>query len=158
MMTGDAVSWDEEWAALKRKAADGGGMQLASADGGGWRGGSGDGSGDLKSTKSVWSGAGREVQGLRGDIKKALTKLEDEQQGLGAGGCGVQSAAAQQEAYHSWKRYLDAMSGRCSAIQAQLEKAADHLEKNDQAVRSSFDRLSDRYEDTPGVGGRRGQK
>ncbi|WP_405409349.1 hypothetical protein [Streptomyces decoyicus] len=150
------MSWDEEWAALKRKAADGGGMQLASADGGSWRGGSGDGSGNLKSTKSVWSGAGRDVQGLRGDIKKSLTKLADEQQG--AGGSGVQSAAAQQEVYHSWKRYLDALSGRCNAIQAQLEKAADHLEKNDQAVRRSFDGLSDRYEDTPGVGSRRGEK
>ncbi|MEU8996980.1 hypothetical protein AB0952_22910 [Streptomyces caniferus] len=148
------MSWDDEWAALKREAADGRGLQLASAGGGSWQGGSGDGSGDVKSKRSVWTTAGREVQSLRGDIAKALTKLEDEQQGLGAGASGVQSAAAQQDVYRSWKRYLEALSGRCGAIQAQMEKAGGALYGNDAAVKGSFSKLSQKYEDTPAVGGR----
>ncbi|MFG2098171.1 hypothetical protein [Streptomyces sp. NPDC048612] len=152
------MSWGEEWAALKQKAADSDGLRIASTDGGGWQSGPGHGSGDLKSKRTVWTGAGHEVQTLRGDIKKALTKLEDGQRGLRAGSRGVRSAAAQQEVCHSWQRYLEALSGRCGALQAQLTKAADHLANNDQAVSSSFDALSDRFADTPAVGGRRGEK
>lgn len=149
-MTGDAVSWDEEWAALKREAGEGRGLRLASAGGGGSDGGSG----DLKSKRSVWTTAGREVQSLRGDIKKALAKLEQEQQGLGTGGSGVQSAAAQQDVYRSWKRYLEALSGRCGAVQARMEKAGGELYGNDAAVKGSFSKLSQQYADTPAVGGR----
>lgn len=153
-MTGDAVSWDEEWAALKREAGEGRGLRLASADGDAWQGGSDGGSGDLKSKRSAWTTAGREVQSLRGDIKKALAKLEQDQQGLGTGGTGVQSAAAQQDVYRSWKRYLEALSGRCGAVQARMEKAGGELYGKDAAVKGSFSKLSQQYEDTPAVGGR----
>lgn len=164
MAGGNVMSWDEEWAALKQTAAGDSGMQLASAGGDGWQGGSGDGSASesdaLKSKKAAWVRAGHDVQSLRGDVKKALTKLEDGQQGFGTGSgvSGVHSAAAQQEVFHSWQRYLESLSGRCSALQVQLEKAGDHLDGNDQAVRRSFNKLSDRYEDTPAVGGRGGGK
>lgn len=121
---------------------------------GAWQGDSGGGSGDLKSKRSAWTTAGREVQSLRGDIKKALTKLQADQQGLSTGGSGVQSSAAQQEVYRSWKRYLEALSGRCGAIQAQMEKAGGELYGNDAAVKGSFSKLSQQYQDTPAVGGR----
>ncbi|WP_256338742.1 hypothetical protein [Streptomyces sp. 2112.3] len=108
----------------------------------------------MKSKRSAWTTAGREVQSLRGDIKKALTKLQADQQGLSTGGSGVQSSAAQQEVYRSWKRYLEALSGRCGAIQAQMEKAGGELYGNDAAVKGSFSKLSQQYQDTPAVGGR----
>ncbi|MFE1172136.1 hypothetical protein [Streptomyces sp. NPDC058773] len=148
------MSWDDEWAALKREAAEGRGLQLASAGGGSWQGGSGDSSGGLKSKRSAWTTVGRDVQSLRGDIKKALTKLEEGQQGLGTGGSGVQSAAAQQDVHRSWKRYLEALSGRCGAVQARMEKAGGELYGNDAAVKGSFSKLSHQYKDTPAVGAR----
>ncbi|MGW7573490.1 hypothetical protein [Streptomyces sp. NPDC054765] len=147
------MSWDEEWAALKQQASDNAGMKLASADGHGRQHGSGDGWGDLKSTKAAWTRAGHDVQSLRGNIKKALAKLEAEQQGAGSGSV-VQSAAAQQDVYRSWKRYLEALSGRCGAIQDRMEKAGGELYENDAAVKNSFSKLSHQYEDTPAVGGR----
>lgn len=152
------MSWDEEWAMLKQQASGGDRMQLASADGSGWSTTSGGGSGGLKSKKAAWRKAAHDVHTLSGDIKKALTKLEEEQTGLGAGsdtgGSGVQSGAAQRELYHSWKRYLEDVSGRCRTLQDRLETAGNHLGKSDEAIKSSFDELSHRYADTDAVGGR----
>ncbi|WP_110944425.1 hypothetical protein [Streptomyces niger] len=134
-------------------------MQLAGADGGGWSTASEGAGGGLKSKKSAWTKAGRDVLALSGDIKKALARMEREQKGLGAGsdtgGSGVECGAAQRELYHSWKRYLEDVSGRCRTLQDRLENAGDHLDKNDDSVKSSFDALSHRYDDTDAVGGGR---
>ncbi|WP_382465593.1 hypothetical protein ACFIN9_21395 [Streptomyces noursei] len=152
MNKGDAVSWDKEWAELKRQAGGDSGMRLASADGSGQQASSSSGSGDLVSQRSAWTKAGRDVEALRGDIHKSLTKLEDSHQGQAAG-AGVQSAAARQELLVSWRRYLEGLNGRCSALQARLEQAGKELHLNDTAVKASFDKLSQQYKDTPAVGG-----
>lgn len=147
-------TFEAEWAQMKREASGDTGMDLASADDKpGWEQG---GSGNLKSNKNAWTTAGRSVGKLRGDIKTALTKLEEEQTGLGAGsksGGGIESAAAQRELYHSWKRYLEGVSGKCGAIQDRLERAGDHHYKNDEAIKGAFDGMDGQYKDTKPVGG-----
>ncbi|MBI0298706.1 hypothetical protein JBE04_30665 [Streptomyces sp. PRKS01-29] len=146
-------TFEAEWARMKREASGDTGMTLASADNKpGWEQG---GSGNLKSSKNAWTTAGTAVGKLRGDIKTALTKLEEEQTGLGAGSKsgGIESAAAQRELYHSWKRYLKGVSGKCGAIQDRLERAGDHQYKNDGATKCAFDGLDALYKDTKPVGG-----
>ncbi|WP_055556282.1 hypothetical protein [Streptomyces sp. NBRC 110028] len=129
-------------------------MNLASADGmPTWGQG---GSGKLKSSKSAWTTAGRDVGKLRGNIRTALTKLEEKQTGLGAGGKtggGTKSGAAQRELYHSWSRYLKGVSGKCGTLQDRLEKAGEEHRKNDEATKHTFDRLDGVYKDTKPVGG-----
>ncbi|MFH8805662.1 hypothetical protein ACH4GZ_00095 [Streptomyces hygroscopicus] len=148
-------TFDAEWAQLKREASGEAGMSLASADNKpGWE--QGGGSGGVKSSKDAWSAAGRSVGKLRGDIKTALTKLEEEQTGLGAGsksGGGIESAAAQRELCASWKRYLNGVSGKCGTLQDRLEKAGDHHYRNDEAIKSAFDGIDGLYKDTKPVGG-----
>lgn len=79
---GSMATFEAEWEQIKHDVAAVAGMSLASADGkGGWND---DGSAGVKSNKRAWSTAGSDVGSLRGDIKKALTKLELEQKGLGA--------------------------------------------------------------------------
>src|ERR1044072_3296896 len=99
-------TFEAECAQAKREASGDTGMNLASASSKpSWGQG---GSGKLKSDKNTWTTAGRDVGKLRGNIRTALTKLEEEQKGLGAGsetGGGTKSGAAQRELYHSWKRY-----------------------------------------------------
>ncbi|AQA14359.1 hypothetical protein HUF15_43125 [Streptomyces samsunensis] len=147
-------TFDAEWEQMKREASGETGMSLASADNKpNWGQG---GSGNLKSSKNAWTTAAGGVGKLRGDIKTALTKLEEEQTGLGAGsksGGGIESAAAQRELYSSWKRYLNGVSGRCGAIQDRLERAGDHHYKNDEAIKGAFDGLDGLYKDTKPVGG-----
>lgn len=76
-------TFDAEWARMKGEASAATGMNLASADSTpDWGQG---GSGRLKSDKDAWTAAGRDVGKLRGNIRTALTKLEEEQKGLGAG-------------------------------------------------------------------------
>lgn len=161
-------AFEEEWAQIKRDSSGGGaGMQLASADGDGadapWDGGSshGSGSGRVKSQKAAWSRAAHGVCSLRGDVKKALTRLEDDQEGLGAssgsGAADIECAAAQRDLYRSWHRYLSDVSGRCGALQGKLEKAGSDHAKNDDSVTSSFAGLDDRYKDTAAVGGGHGR-
>lgn len=148
------VTFEEQWAQIKRETSTGTGMSLASADD---KGGSGEpGWGGVKSSKNTWSTAAGAVGSLRGDIKTALTKLEHGQKSSGDGesdGGGVQSAVAQGELYRSWKRYLEDVSGRCGVMQDRLEKAGDHHYKNDQATESAFTDLNNRYKDTAPVGG-----
>ncbi|WP_236075594.1 hypothetical protein [Streptomyces coffeae] len=91
-----------------------------------------------------------------GDISTALTKLAEEQKGLGAGsttGGKIESAAAQRELHRSWKRYLKGVSGKCGTFQDRLEKAGDHHYKNDAATMRAFNRLEGLYKDTKPVGG-----
>ncbi|MFD9565391.1 hypothetical protein [Streptomyces sp. NPDC059994] len=140
-------SFAEEWAQLKGGPAGGGGMRLAGTGDSG-----GGGKGDVQSSKAAWTAAGSAVGGLGGDVKKALTALETGQQGLGTGG-GVESAAAQSEVYQSWKTYLDKLSGRCTALQGNLERAGNDLLLTDDNIRGLFVELGKQYQDTPAVGG-----
>jgi hypothetical protein len=147
-------TFDAEWAQWKGEAPGDTGMSLASADSKpDWGQG---GSGKLKSDKKAWTTAGRDVGKLRGNIRTALTKLEEEQKGLGAGsetGGGTKSGAAQRDLYHSWKRYLKGVSGKCGTLQDKLEKAGEHHHENDAATKRTFDGLDDRYKDTKPLGG-----
>ncbi|WP_241518665.1 hypothetical protein [Streptomyces sp. CB03238] len=146
------MTFADEWTHVKQDAAAR--MNLAGADGDGW--GGGEGSGGLKTSKAAWTKAGSGVGSLRGTIREGLTKLEDAQQGLGAGSTGsgaLQSAAAQRELHTSWKRYMENVSGRCGAIQSLLEKVGSDQLKTDQAIESEFAKLGKSYEDTPAVGG-----
>ncbi|MFD7507099.1 hypothetical protein [Streptomyces sp. NPDC059850] len=106
--------------------------------------------GRLKSDRDAWTAAGRDVGKLRGNIRTALTKLEEEQRGLGA---GSKTGAAQRELYHSWTRYLKGVSGKCGTLQDRLEKAGDGHHQKDEATKHTFDRLDGRYGDTKPVGG-----
>lgn len=136
------ASFGEEWAQLKRDAT----MRLASAP-------QGDvGTADVKVSQTAWASAGRAVGELAGDVKKALSSLDQGQQGLATGG-GVDSAAAQSDVYQSWKTYLDRVAGRCAKLQGGLERAGHDLFLTDKGIKGIFDELGKQYEDTPGVGG-----
>lgn len=146
-------TFDAEWAQMKREASGEAGMSLASADSKpDW---GPDGSGGVKSSKKAWAAAGRDVGKLRGDIKTALTKLEEDQDGLGAGSDtgGTRSGAAQRELYGSWKRYLKGVSGKCGAVQDRIKRAGEHHYKNDEALKCAFDGMDVIYDDTKPVGG-----
>ncbi|MCQ6244148.1 MULTISPECIES: hypothetical protein [Streptomyces violaceusniger group] len=139
------ASFEEEWARLKDGAADGPGMRLASAGDGGAEGG-------VKSSKTAWTAAGSAVGGLCGNAKKVLTSLETGQHGLATDG-GVETAAAQSEVYQSWKTYLDKLSGRCTTLQGNLERAGKDLLLTDESVKGLFVEMGKQYRDTPAVGG-----
>ncbi|MFD0382173.1 hypothetical protein ACFQ2B_06235 [Streptomyces stramineus] len=100
------ASFASEWAQLKHETSAGDGMQLAGT--GGTPGWDKSASGGVKSGKNAWNTAGDGVGLLGGNVKQALTALEQGQKGTGAQ--GVHSAAAQREVYQSWKRYLDGMA------------------------------------------------
>ncbi|AYV27034.1 MULTISPECIES: hypothetical protein [Streptomyces] len=141
-------SFEEEWARLRGGASGEPGMRLASvpaADGGGG------GDADVQSTRPAWTAAGTAVGGLAGDVKKALTGLETGQTGLAAK--GVESAGAQSEVYTSWKTYLEALSGRCTALQGKLERAGNDLFLTDDNLKGLFTELAKHYQDTPATGG-----
>ncbi|GAA0488031.1 hypothetical protein ABZ951_04780 [Streptomyces sp. NPDC046215] len=146
------ASFASEWAQLKHETSAGDGMQLAGT--GGTPGWDKSASGGVKSGKNAWNTAGDGVGRLGGNVKQALTALEQGQKGTGAQ--GVHSAAAQREVYQSWKRYLDGMAGRCAALKERLEKAGNHQYKGDQQIMEAFDEMKNRYKDTPDVGGRAG--
>ncbi|GAA0996136.1 MULTISPECIES: hypothetical protein [Streptomyces violaceusniger group] len=137
-------SFEEEWARLKGGAADGPGMRLASAGDGG--------EGGVKSSKAAWTAAGSAVGDLCSNAKKVLTSLETGQRGLATGG-GVETAAAQSEVYQSWKTYLDKLSGRCTRLQGNLERAGKDLLLTDENVKGLFVEMGKQYSDTPAVGG-----
>jgi hypothetical protein len=147
-------TFEAEWAQMKREASGETRMSLAGAgDKPNWEQ---EGSGSVKSSKNAWTEAGRGVGELRGNIKTALTKLEEEQKGLGAGsetGGGTESAAAQRELHLSWKRYLKGVSGKCGTFQDRLQKAGDHHYENDAAIERALDRWDGLYKDTKSVGG-----
>ncbi|PNE34745.1 hypothetical protein AF335_05665 [Streptomyces eurocidicus] len=123
-------------------------MRLAGAGTSGWDKGA---PGGVKSSKNAWNTAGDGVGRLGGNVKQALTTLEQGQKGMGAQ--GVLSAAAQREVYQSWKHYLDGMTGRCAALQERLEKAGNHQYKGDQQITEAFDEMKKQYKDTPATGG-----
>ncbi|WP_381796108.1 hypothetical protein [Streptomyces niveus] len=148
------MPWDE-WEGLKAEAAQGRSTQMQlnqrPADQGG--GGGGGPSEDLKSDKKAWVRAGEGVTGLKADIGKALTALENGQAGLGDT-AGCQSAAAQKELYDSWKKYVGDVSSRCGELGGLLEKSGHDLAKSDQSVLTDLDGLTVKYADTEAVGGR----
>ncbi|MEV0775081.1 hypothetical protein ACIBLA_17720 [Streptomyces sp. NPDC050433] len=149
------MAWDE-WEGLKADAADRSSTQMrlnqTPADPGG-EGGNPFSSDSLKSDKKAWVKAGEGVTGLKADIGKALTTLENAQAGLGDT-TGCQSAAAQKELYDSWKKYVSDVSDRCGALGGLLERAGHDLQKSDQSVLADLDQLKVRYADTEAVGGR----
>jgi len=141
-------TFEDEWARIKRDRADGeAGMQLASAHAEGGH----PPAGQVKSDMAAWSKAAGSVAALRGDIKKATNAMDRGEKGVP--GHGVRSAAAEQEVHGSWQRYLNALSGKCGAIQGALSTAGKGHDRNDQSVSSSFTGLDKRYKDTPAVGG-----
>ncbi|MFD7337130.1 hypothetical protein ACFV98_14130 [Streptomyces violascens] len=140
------ASFAAEWAQLKEAAAERASMRLASAGGGD------NGAGDLRSDRAVWNAAGNGVGLLAGSSKKALTGLDDGQQGLGAD-VGVESAAAQREVHQTWQKYLRALDGRCEGLQDLLSKAGSDHYKSDHEIESAVAALKVQYEDTPAVGG-----
>ncbi|MFH9089068.1 hypothetical protein [Streptomyces sp. NPDC017673] len=143
------MAWDE-WERLKADAAARGstGMRLnhVPTDPGG------SGTGDLKSDRKAWTKAGEDTKGLQDDIGKALGKLDDGQSGLGDTS-GVQSAAAQQELYASWKKYVGDVQGRCGELGGLLERSGHDLALSDADVKAELDRISAKYHDTEAVGG-----
>ncbi|WP_030746857.1 hypothetical protein [Streptomyces sp. NRRL S-31] len=143
------MAWDE-WERLKADAAARGstGMQLNHVPpepGGG-------GAGDLKSDKKAWTKAGEDTKGLQDDIGKALGKLDDGQSGLGDTS-GVQSAAARQELYESWKKYVADVKGRCGELGGLMEKSGHDLAMSDADVKAELDKIKAKYHDTEAVGG-----
>lgn len=150
------MAWDE-WEGLKADAQARGSTQMQlnqyPADpGGGGAGGGNPFSDSLKSDKKVWVKAGEGVTGLKADIGKALTALENGQAGLGDT-TGCQSAAAQKELYDSWKKYVGDVSARCGELGGLLERSGHDLAKSDQSVLTELDRLKVTYADTEAVGG-----
>ncbi|WP_190130804.1 hypothetical protein [Streptomyces mashuensis] len=106
--------------------------------------------------KTAWTSAGESVGNLGTDTRKALGALERDHKALGSGGDkGVQSADAEREVHDSWKTYLEAVSGRCDALKEQLQAAATIQHGNDQGAAAAFDKLGQRYKDTPAVGGQK---
>jgi hypothetical protein len=150
------MAW-EEWEQLKSAAAERGAahteLNQLPAD----QGPSGTpavpGEGDqLKSRKATWTKAGHDIRGLRDNIGKALTKLEEGQRGLGKDS-GCLTAGAQHDVHASWKRYVTDVGKRCGALADVLEKTGNDQLRTDDAVRAELDRLKTEYQDTPAAGG-----
>ncbi|MGW1837623.1 hypothetical protein [Streptomyces sp. BBFR2] len=143
------MAWDE-WEHLKAEAAErtSTGMRLNS----GLLPGDPVAGNRLLSDKRVWSKAGGELAGLKGELGKAAGKLRDGQRGLGDT-AGCRSAAAQQELFDSWEKYVEKVCDRCGALGALLERSGRDLSMPDSEVRGELDRLKLRYEDTEAVGG-----
>ncbi|QHY96933.1 hypothetical protein SSPS47_17645 [Streptomyces sp. S4.7] len=146
------MTWDE-WEGLKAEAAQGRSTRMRLNQRPADQGGGGGPSEDLRSDKKAWVTAGEGVTGLKADIGKALTALENGQAGLGDT-TGCRSAAAQKELYDSWKKYIGDVSGRCGELGGLLEKSGHDLAKSDQSVLTDLDRLKVKYADTEAVGGR----
>ncbi len=140
------TTFEAEWASLKQQAASRTEMHLASAAAAGGGGGE-----DLKSDKAVWNRASQDLGGLATNIKTTLTGLGDGQKG--AAQAGVESSAAQDELYQSWKTYLESLAGKCSALQGPLRKAGEGQYANDEAIKDGFTQVDGQYQDTPATGG-----
>ncbi|MGX4688766.1 hypothetical protein [Streptomyces sp. JNUCC 63] len=149
------MAW-EEWEQLKAAAAGrhSGRMRLNQlpADQGGTSSGGSGASGRLRSDKKAWSAAGEGVGGLRGNIGKALTKLEDGQTGLGKGS-GCLTAAAQKSVHASWERRVKDIGGLCDGLAGVLEKAGNDQLRTDEAIRAEIARLKVHSEDASAAGG-----
>jgi hypothetical protein len=149
------MAW-EEWEQLKAAAAERHSAQMRlnqlPADQGGTGSGGGGAAGRLRSDKKAWSAAGEGVGGLRGNIGKALTKLEDGQTGLGKGS-GCLTAAAQKSVHDSWERRVKDISELCDGLAGVLEKAGNDQLRTDEAIKAEIARLKVHSEDTSAVGG-----
>ncbi|MFI8190714.1 hypothetical protein ACIF8T_18200 [Streptomyces sp. NPDC085946] len=149
------MAW-EEWEQLKSAAVERhrARMQLNQLPAGQGSTGPGGGGahGRLRSDKKAWSAAGEGVAGLRDDIGKALTKLEDGQTGLG-GSPGCLTAAAQKKAYDSWVRRVKDISGLCDGLAGVLEKAGNDQLRTDQAIRDAIAGLRVHSDQASAAGG-----
>ncbi|GGX62045.1 hypothetical protein [Streptomyces minutiscleroticus] len=147
------MAW-EEWERLKADASAHGSAQMqlnqVADSGNGAPGGAA--SERLKSDKKAWAKAGEGTKGLKDDIGKALTQLENGQAGLG-GTEGCQSAAAQKELYDSWKKYVGDVSSRCTELGGLLEQSGHDLAGTDDQLKAELDRIKTKYQDTEAVGG-----
>ncbi|MFI5677771.1 hypothetical protein [Streptomyces cellulosae] len=154
------MSWDE-WEQLKTQAIERQATQMQlnqlPADQGGTSPGSGGASGKVRSDKAAWSKAGKDVSGLRDNISKALTQLQDGQAGLGKDS-GCLTATAQRDVYDSWDRYVKDVSGRCEALAGLFERVGTDLLRTDEAIGSEVTLLEIQYDDTPAVGGQAGDR
>ncbi|MCF6521767.1 hypothetical protein [Streptomyces sp. JJ36] len=133
-------------------------MSLASSDDDpGWAAnGSGDGRGGLSSDRKLWTGVSQGVESLRTNLKKAMTKLDEGQKGLGAGDLAVTgfvSGAAQLSVYQSWDRYLDLVSRECGELTGKLEKAGNDHYKNDEEISAAFQQQRTKPEEPASGGG-----
>ncbi|MFB6714494.1 MULTISPECIES: hypothetical protein [unclassified Streptomyces] len=137
------MAWDE-WEQLKAEVAERHSVKMHLNQAGEDPSG---GSGGVRSSKAAWIRAGEGVGVLGGNIKNALSKLEQEQKGAEANR-EVLSAVAQQEVYQSWNEYLTRVRGRCGALRNLLEKTGHDQFKNDDAIREAFNALGEKYEDT----------
>ncbi|MFF3731284.1 hypothetical protein ACFYXM_13445 [Streptomyces sp. NPDC002476] len=146
------MAWDE-WEQIK---ADVTGRQpvamrlnQAAAEPGPSAGGA---TGTLKSSRKAWATAGEGIGSLRGNIRTALSRLEDGQAGLGEV-TGCLSAAAQKDVYSSWRKYARSVGERCGTLQKLLEQAGNDQLTTDEAVKGELDKLKQKYADTDAVGG-----
>ncbi|GGW30853.1 hypothetical protein GCM10010503_03080 [Streptomyces lucensis JCM 4490] len=148
------MSW-AEWEQLKADAAARASTQMRlnsiPADPGGSSSGGGL-SPQLKSKKQAWIKAGGDTKGLKDDIGKALTKLEEGQSGLGDT-TGLQSATAQKELFDSWRRYVHDVSGRCGDLGGLMERSGHEFWMLDSDVKAQLDKISIKYQDTDPLGG-----
>lgn len=115
------MAW-EEWEQLKVAAAERQTMQmqlnqLPADQGGSSSSGVGGGVLKLRSDKAAWTKAGEGVKSLREDLGKAWGKAESGQTGLGKEP-GCLTAAAQQDLYDSWKRYVKDVTEVCEGLAA----------------------------------------
>ncbi|MBA0053552.1 hypothetical protein E0L36_22530 [Streptomyces sp. AJS327] len=153
------MSFDAEWAGLVRQAAERSRTQtnLAAAEGdeSGSTGGGNAESGKLRSHRAAWTAAGESVGDLSKSVQKALTGLEREQKGLGPGSQtgGTECGAAQRDVYTSWKRYLERVSSRCETLRDRMTQAGGFHHDNEEDIRGAFAGLTEKYRDTPEVGG-----
>lgn len=153
------MAW-EEWEQLKaavveRRSAQMQLNQLPADQGGSSKSVYGPPSGRLRSDRAVWSKAGQGVGALRENISTALTKLEDGQKGLG-NDSGCLTAAAQQDVYESWARYIKDVSGRCGRLADVFEKVGNDQMRTDEAIKGEIARVEIQYKDSPDVGGQAG--
>ncbi|MEU3981404.1 hypothetical protein AB0F77_15040 [Streptomyces sp. NPDC026672] len=150
------MAW-EEWEQLKAVAAERHATQMQldqlPADRGAPNSGaSGGGVLNLRSDKAAWTKAGEDVGSLRENLDKAWAKMELGQTGLGKG-TGCLTAAAQQDVYDSWKRYVSDVGGVCDGLAGVLGKAGHDQLRTDEAVEAEIAKLrTDYYGDPPADG------
>ncbi|MFC4326770.1 hypothetical protein ACFPC0_02735 [Streptomyces andamanensis] len=109
--------------------------------------------GTLVSDRPAWSRAGHGVGALRTDLAKGLGQLADGQEGLGPGeDAGCLTAAAQQDVYGSWEKYLRKVSGRCGKLADVLERAGRDELRTEEAIKAEIARMKAAYADTPADG------
>ncbi|MDJ0464054.1 hypothetical protein [Streptomyces sp. H27-C3] len=107
--------------------------------------------GTLLSNKAAWAKAGQDIGSLQEGIGKALGKLSDGQNGLGAD-TGCQTAGAQREVHGSWESYVKSVNRRCGQLASLLEKIGNDQLKTDEAIMVEIGNLKVAYGDTPAAG------